>query len=114
MTIKLDMFKAYDEIEWPFLKVVMQAFGFKSQWINLIMNSITTVNCNVLVSGRPGKLITPTRGLRQGDPLSPFLLIMYVQGLSSLLNGLKQQGLIQGATVTKGGTRITHLLFFDN
>lgn len=115
MAIKLDMFKAYDRIEWPFLKAVMKALKFKAQWTRLVISCVsTTVKYKVLVNGRPKKMIALTKGLRQGDPLSPYLFIMCAEGLSSMLNGAEQQRLIQGATITKGGTNINHLLFADD
>lgn len=89
----------------------MQALSFKTQWISLIMSCVITVNYKVLANWRLGKMITPSRRLRQGDPLSPYMFIMCVEGLNSILNKVEQQGIIQGATVTKGATRINHLLF---
>lgn len=114
MAIKLDMFKAYDRIEWPFLEAVMKALEFKAQWTRLVVSCVSTVKYIVLVNGRPKKMIAPTRGLHQGDPLLPYLFIMCVEGLSSMLNGAKQQRLIKGETITKGGANINHLLFVDD
>lgn len=78
------------------------------------MSSVSTVKYKVLINGRPKKMIAPTRGLSQSGPLSPYLFIMCAKGLNSMLNGAEQQGLIQGATVTKGGISVNHLLFADD
>lgn len=114
MTIKLDMSKAYDWIECPFLEVVMQALGFQPPLIKFIMSYVTLVQYRALVSERPGRIITPSWELYQGDPLSPYLFIMCTEGLSSILSRAKQQGRIQGASITCGGTRVNHLIFVDD
>lgn len=68
----------------------------------------------VLVTGKFGEKFTPTRGLRQGDPLSPYLFILCNEGLSSLLSRVKQSGDMRRVLAAKGGTKITHMLFVDD
>ncbi|XP_019165689.1 PREDICTED: uncharacterized protein LOC109161653 [Ipomoea nil] len=94
--LKLDMAKAYDRMEWPFLEKMLEVMGFDERWIKLIMTYVTTVSYSVMVNGVSGGQVQPTRGLRQGDPLSPFLFIICAEGLSMLLQ--KEQA---EATVVK-------------
>ncbi|KAA3475146.1 reverse transcriptase [Gossypium australe] len=114
MAVKLDMSKAYDKVEWAFLKEVMNKIGFASNWIELIMRCVTSVSYAVTINGNRGRIFKPTRGLRQVDPLSPFLFLIYSEGLSALMGIAKKKGLIRGAKASRKGPEISHLLFADD
>ena len=75
--LKVDMAEAYGRVEWGFPKYVMQRMGFHAEWIQLILTSITTMQLNVLYGGKEIGPIIPPRGLKQGDPLSPYLVNKY-------------------------------------
>ncbi|XP_026417071.1 uncharacterized protein LOC113312538 [Papaver somniferum] len=112
--IKLDMSKAYDKLEWSFLEKVLIKIGLSNHWVKLIHQCISTVSYFVLLNGSPDGLINPERGLRQGDPLSPYLYIICSEALSSYIDVLTRKGLVEGIKVCKNASAMTHLLFADD
>ena len=114
MAIKLDMSKAYDRVEWGYLEAVMRKMGFDEKWIQLMMICITTVSYSILINGEPKGMINPTRGIRQGDPLSPFLFLLCTEGLNGLIVQAANCGDIKGFALCRNGPRLTHLLFADD
>ncbi|XP_019150944.1 PREDICTED: uncharacterized protein LOC109147743 [Ipomoea nil] len=112
--LKLDMSKAYDRMEWSFLQRMMCAMGFDQRWVTLIMHCVTTVRYTIMVNGVAGGQIVPTRGLRQGDPLSPYLFIICAEGLSMLLQKAQLDGVIHGCRVARGAPAVSHLFFADD
>ena len=87
---------------------------FHAKWVQLIMACITTAHFSVLVNGKPTGYILPSRGLRQGDPLSPYLFLFCAEGLTALLRMAKTDGIIRGVAASRGGPCISHLLFADD
>lgn len=112
--LKLDMAKAYDCMEWDFLAGMFSTLGFASRWVDLIMMCVSTVSYNILVNGNSVGTVTPTRGIRQGDPLSPYLFIVCAEVLSLILQKQEAQGNIHGIRVARGAPSVSHLFFTDD
>ena len=114
MAMKLDMSKAYDRVEWKYLEQIMIRMGFAKRWVALMMECISTVSYLILINGNPTQIIHPTRGIRQGDPLSLYLFLFCTEGLHSLLQHSADSGQIRGVSICKLGPRLTHLFFADD
>ncbi|XP_075668946.1 uncharacterized protein LOC142638766 [Castanea sativa] len=114
MALKLDMSKAYDRVEWAYLEAIMRRMGFTERLVALIMECITTVSYSVLINGESSQVIHPSRGLRLGNPLSPYLFLICSEGLHSLLQQAADSKQIRGVSICKRGLRLTHLFFAED
>ncbi|CAA7020450.1 unnamed protein product [Microthlaspi erraticum] len=114
MAVKTDMSKVYDRLEWGFVVAVMERLGFHPKWINWVLRCISTVSYSFLVNGAAQGRVIPERGIRQGDPLSPFIFILCGEVLSGLCMNALNNGTLAGLRVARRSPRINHLLFADD
>ncbi|KAL0301989.1 UNVERIFIED_CONTAM: putative mitochondrial protein [Sesamum radiatum] len=113
IALKLDISKAYDKVEWNFLKHVLLRLGFPPRLVDLML-CVSSVCYSFLINGHEFASLTPQRGLRQGDPLSPYLFLLYTEALSSLVGRLEHEGILQGLSVCRNAPPISHILFVDD
>ncbi|GKV29201.1 hypothetical protein SLEP1_g38147 [Rubroshorea leprosula] len=111
---KIDFEKAYDKACWKFLDCMMQKLGFYATWRRWIMECLRTSQVSVLVNGSPTRQFNISQGLRQGDPLSPFLFLIVAEGLNGMITTAVQKGLLEGVEVGSKGFKISHLQFADD
>ncbi|XP_030964645.1 uncharacterized protein LOC115985893 [Quercus lobata] len=114
MALKLDMSKSYDRVEWTCLENIMRKMGVHQKMIEVIMRCITTTTFSIRINGQSRGRIVPSRGLRQGDPLSPYLFLFCAEGLSALLRHAAERQAIHGVSVCRKAPRISHLFFADD
>jgi hypothetical protein len=114
MGLKLDMSKAYDRVEWNFLEAMMSKLGFDARWIRLVMVCVRSISYSVVVNGKPVGNIKPTRGIKQGDPISPYLLLLCAESLSSLIQHAVNIGVLTWVPTSIRGSRLNHLFFTDD
>ncbi|XP_075475208.1 uncharacterized protein LOC142505947 [Primulina tabacum] len=112
--LKLDMSKAYDRVELDFLQLMMMRLGFDQEWIGKVMNCVKSVSYYFRVNQEVVGPIKPSRGLRQGDPLSPYLFVLCAHGLSSLFNAYEYRGFFRGVKIAPTSPSVSHLFFADD
>ena len=78
------------------------------------MQCVTIVSYSIRINGVPRGNIFPSRGIRQGDPLSPYLFILCAEGLSSLIKFSVANGVLEGVTVCRGGPKLSHIFFAND
>lgn len=111
MEIKVDLEKAYDRIEWNFIHKVLQAYLFPNRLITLIMSCVSLTSISIMFNGSMMDSFQPSRGIRQGDPLFPFLFILCMEYLRSLIDKECIEGDWALTKASRGNLEIS-LLFF--
>ncbi|CAL1404640.1 unnamed protein product [Linum trigynum] len=114
MVLKVDLAKAYDRINWSFLKSTLEAAGFPQDFISLVMACVTTASFQVLWNGNCTEEFKPTRGLRQGCPLSPYLFTLCMERLNHNIKKCVEVGDWKQICLSKNGPQLTHLFFADD
>lgn len=114
MLMQLDLSKAYDKVSWSYLEAVLRAFGFSQQWIQWVVALIKSPRYSILVNGAPSTPFSPSRGIRQGDPSSPFLFVILMEDLGRLIAKKKEEGLLTGLQPIRSSRATTHQQFVDD
>lgn len=114
MAIKIDLEKAYDRLRWAFIEETLTLAGFPRLLTEQIMTCVTTVSMRVLWNGVVTDSFLPTRGIRQGDPLSPYLFVLCMERLGHLIEDAVEEGVWQPIQIGNSGPRISHMFFADD
>lgn len=111
LAFKIDLEKAYDSISWSFLRETLELYEFPLVIIDLIMCYVSSSQISLLWNGAPLPSFKPGRGLRQGDPKSPYFFVLCMERLSIHIQNLVEPGRWKPLHRTAGGTGISHLFF---
>ncbi|XP_058734104.1 uncharacterized protein LOC131605811 [Vicia villosa] len=101
LVLKVDFEKAYDNVNWSFLLYMLSRFGFGEKWLRWMKACICSSSMSVLVNGSPTKDFMAEKGLKQGDPLSPFLFTIVTEGLARMVAMAKDRGVFSGFRVSQ-------------
>jgi hypothetical protein len=96
MIIQLDLAKSHDRLSWIYMEKMLVAYGFDAYWIKWVMALVTSPSFSILLNGAPAKPFYPSRGIFQGYPLSPFLFVIIMEGLSRSIKAANNEGEISG------------------
>ncbi|KAJ9549250.1 hypothetical protein OSB04_021793 [Centaurea solstitialis] len=114
LIFKVDFEKAYDSVDWNCLLGTMNRMGFGKKWIGWISACLRSSSTSVLVNGSPSKEFMMEKGLRQGDPLAPFLFLIVAENLHLLVEEAKDKNLFEGLTIGNEGIEVSHLQYADD
>ena len=112
--VKLDFQKAYDRLEWDFLIIVLKVFGFSAKFTSLIHQCLSIVQFSILLNGGQCPSFIPSQGIRQGDPISPYLFILGSEVLCRLINREISLGQLSAVKVSGNAPSISKLCYADD
>jgi len=111
---KVDFEKAYDSVRWSFLFDMLRRLGFHDKWILWVKGCMVSSSMSVLINGSPTEEFKPSRGLRQGDPLAPFLILVVAEGLVGLVRQALGMNVLRGIKVGRNSIECCLLQFADD
>ena len=114
LCLKVDFEKAYDSVRWEFLYDMLHKLGFHNKWIMWMRGCLESATISVLVNGSPTEEFKPTRGLRQGDPLAPFLFLVVAEGLAGLVRQANMINMLSGVKFGREKIELSILQFADD
>ena len=114
MVIKINVEKAYDRLEWSFIREVLCLANFPPDMIQLIMSCVSLALAFILFNGRALDPFLPSRGIRQGDPLSPYLFILCMEVLGKIVEEKCASKVWNPVKASNSGPAFSHLFFADD
>lgn len=114
LAIKVDLEKAFDKLSWAFIQDTLEDVGFPPTIINLIMHCITTPTMQLLWNGQPSPTFKPSRGVRQGDPISPYIFVLCMERLSQAIAKAVSNDRWETIKLGRRGPPLSHLFFADD
>nr|GEZ80013.1 RNA-directed DNA polymerase, eukaryota, reverse transcriptase zinc-binding domain protein [Tanacetum cinerariifolium] len=114
MIFKVDFEKAYDSVKWKYLDYILQQCGFGEKWRGWIFECLKSARTSILINGSPTSKFSLRRGLRQGDTLSPFFLILIMKGLHIALKDSLDNNLIRDVQVGNPSIRVSYFFYAND
>jgi hypothetical protein len=114
VAVKVDLAKAYDRLRWSFISAVLEEVNLPQGLRRTIMHCITSVKTNVMWHGSRSEYFNPRRGIRQGDPMSPYIFVLCMDKLTHLIAEAVDSGKWQPLRAGRSGPNISHLMFADD
>lgn len=114
LLFKADFNKAFDSVNWEYLDSIMEQMNFGSKWRRWINGSLESARASVLVNGSPTMEFSMSKGVRQGNPLSPFLFILAMEGLNVMMKAATEKGVFDGVPIPNSNIFISHLFYADD
>jgi len=106
--------KTYDSVSWEFIHYMLGRLGFCGKWIKWIKNCLESTSIFMLVNGSPTIEFKPKKGLREGDPLAPFLFLIVAEGLAGVIRQAKEKMLVDSIEVREGQVNVSMLQYADD
>ncbi|XP_023734642.2 uncharacterized mitochondrial protein AtMg01250-like [Lactuca sativa] len=114
LLFKADFNKAFDSVSWGFLDSIMEQMGFGSKWRSCMNGCLGSGRASVIINGSPTKDFSMSKGVRQGDPLSPFLFIIASEGLNQAMKTVVEKGIFEGIKFSQSNQCSSHLFYADD
>ncbi|KAJ9548459.1 hypothetical protein OSB04_021002 [Centaurea solstitialis] len=114
LLFKIDLEKAFDSLNWEFLDKIMEKLNFGTKWRRWIRNCLSSARISVLINGSASGEFSMQRGVRQGDPLAPFLFIIAMEALNAAMKQARSLGIFEGIQLPKNGLLVSHLFYADD
>ncbi|KAJ4755501.1 RNA-directed DNA polymerase (reverse transcriptase)-related family protein [Rhynchospora pubera] len=112
--MKADINKAFDKLDWQFMKFAMQYLNVPTKIINIMLSAYSRSKITININGKGDGFLTPTQGLRQGCPMSPYVFIISMEIFSRMLQGAMRNAMINGVKVAKTSPHLTHVVYADD